>query len=75
MLLCDELTGALDSKSSKEVLKCIEKVNRKYNTTILIITHNEIICSMCHRIVRLKDGKIIDDKINSDIASVEQLDL
>lgn len=75
LLLCDELTGALDSKSSKEVLKCIETVNRKYNTTILIITHNEVICSMCHRIVRLKDGKIVDDKINSDITSVEQLDL
>ena len=75
LLLCDEPTGALDSKSSKEVLKCIETVNKKYNTTIIIITHNETICSMSHRIVRLKDGQIIDDKENANLISAELLEL
>ncbi len=46
LLLCDELTGALDTKSSRSVLKFIEKINREYGTTTLIITHNEAIAGM-----------------------------
>ncbi len=46
ILLCDELTGALDSKSSRAVLKVIEKVNTSFRTTIIIITHNEAIAHM-----------------------------
>ena len=42
VLLCDELTGALDSASAKDVLTILEKINEKYNTTIVIITHNEV---------------------------------
>lgn len=74
LLLCDELTGALDSKSSKEVLKCIEKVNQKYKTTILIITHNDAICALADHVVQLKDGKIIRDETNQKI-SVDLIEL
>ena len=58
ILLCDELTGALDTKSSKSVLKVIEMVNKKYHTTIIIITHNEAIQGIADVIIRFKDGNV-----------------
>lgn len=64
LLLCDELTGALDTKSSRQVLKFIEKMNRKFGTTVVIITHNEAIADMADRIIRLKDGRICENRGN-----------
>ncbi len=64
LLLCDELTGALDTKSSKQVLKFVEKMNDRFGTTVVIITHNEAIAGMADRIVRLKDGKICENRAN-----------
>lgn len=61
VLLADEPTGALDSKTSKEVLDLIQKIN-KAGKTILVVTHEEDIAQMCSRIVRLKDGVIVEDK-------------
>jgi len=62
VLLADELTGALDSKTSAEVMRLIQKINNE-GKTILVVTHEEDIAMMCKRIVRLKDGIIIEDKI------------
>ena len=59
LLLCDELTGALDSKSSKEVLSLLERINEHYKTTIIMITHDERIADMADRLVRIKDGRIV----------------
>ena len=64
LLLCDELTGALDTKSSRQVLKFVEKINGQFGTTVVIITHNEAIAGMADRIVRLKDGQICEDRRN-----------
>ena len=61
VLLADEPTGALDSKTSKEVMDLIQKIN-KGGKTILLVTHEEDIAQMCSRIVRLKDGVIVEDK-------------
>ena len=58
LLLCDELTGALDTHSSRTVLEFVEKMNKEFGTTILIITHNEFIAQMADRIIWIKDGKI-----------------
>lgn len=58
LLLCDELTGALDTHSSRTVLEFVEKMNKEFGTTILIITHNESIAQMADRIIWIKDGKI-----------------
>ena len=58
ILLCDELTGALDTKSSRSVLEVIEKINKEYHTTIIIITHNEVIQGIADTIIRFKDGNV-----------------
>ena len=61
VLLADEPTGALDSNTSSEVMSLIQKINNS-GKTILVVTHEEDIAKMCKRIVRLKDGVIVDDK-------------
>jgi putative ABC transport system ATP-binding protein len=71
LLLCDEPTGALDSGTSKEILQLIEKVNKEFNTTVLIITHNQAIKSMANRVITLKDGKIESDLVNEHQTSAE----
>ncbi len=73
ILLCDELTGALDSKSARLVLKFIEEVNKKFHTTIIIITHNEAIAGMADRIIRIKDGQVSSNTENSNKMTVEEL--
>lgn len=73
LLLCDELTGALDTKSSRQVLEFIEKVNHTYKTTIIIITHNEAIAGMADRIIRIKDGKIAENTVNENKIAVQDI--
>ncbi len=75
LLLCDELTGALDSKSARTVLECVENMNQKFGTTILIITHNDVIAGMADRIITIKDGKIAKNTENSAKLPVSQLEL
>ena len=75
LLLCDELTGALDSKSSVDVLRLVEKVNKLYGITTVIITHNEAIREMADRIIRVKDGKILSNNVNDNKKAVEELDI
>ena len=62
VLLADEPTGALDSKTSYEVMDLIQKINEE-GKTILVVTHEQDIANMCKRIVKLKDGIIVEDKI------------
>lgn len=64
LLLCDEPTGALDSKTSKEILILLEKINRKYGTTMLIVTHNDAIRNMVHKVIKIKDGQIYKEYRN-----------
>ena len=61
VLLADEPTGALDSKTSSEVMSLIQEINNS-GKTILVVTHEEDIAKMCKRVVRLKDGVIVEDK-------------
>ena len=58
ILLCDEPTGALDSATSKEILKLIETVNLKYGNTVIMVTHNESIKYMADAVIHLRDGMI-----------------
>lgn len=75
ILLCDELTGALDSKSSRNVLKFIERVNEQFKTTIIIITHNEAIADMADTVIRIKDGQVASCTDNGNKRSAEELEL
>lgn len=58
LLLCDEPTGALDSKTAREILVLLEEINRKYGTTMLLVTHNTAVRNMVHQVVCIKDGQI-----------------
>jgi putative ABC transport system ATP-binding protein len=73
ILLCDEPTGALDSKSSLDIIRLIKEVNKKYGTTVLIITHNAAIAGTTDRTVRLKDGRIVQDERNASVLSVDEI--
>lgn len=74
ILLCDEPTGALDSASAGEVLAILEQINRKYHTTVIIITHNEAVAGMADRVIRLHDGKVKSNTENEKVR-IEELDI
>ncbi len=74
LLLCDEPTGALDSKTSRDILVLLEEINRKYGTTMLIVTHNNSIKNMVHKVIYIKDGLITKDYINENRVSASELE-
>ena len=73
LLLCDEPTGALDYKTSKEILELMEQVNQNYGCTIIIVTHNDAIKHMAHRILRLRDGELVGDEQNAHVLPAWEL--
>ena len=75
ILLCDELTGALDTKSSRDVLMRVQQMNETYHTTVVIITHNLNIAKMADRIIRITDGKVTSNRKNEDKQKVEEMEL
>ncbi|MBQ9069507.1 MAG: ABC transporter ATP-binding protein [Eggerthellaceae bacterium] len=74
LLLCDEPTGALDYNTSKEILALMEQVNQEYGCTIVIVTHNDAIKHMAHRILRLRDGRLVEDSVNADVRPAASLE-
>ena len=74
ILLCDEPTGALDYNTSKEILKLIEEVNQKYGNTIIMVTHNEAIKNMADHVIKLRDGAVRHNDINTNKVSAEDLE-
>lgn len=74
LLLCDEPTGALDYNTSREILELIESINCKYNNTIIIVTHNEAIKNMAHKILKLHDGRILRDYVNEAVIPAKELE-
>ena len=71
LLLCDELTGSLDSSSTREVLKVLQAINERYNTTIIMITHDERISGMADRLVRIKDGRVVENTVKTKLKAEE----
>lgn len=74
ILLCDEPTGALDYNTSKEILKLIEEVNRKFGNTVIMVTHNDAIKLMADRVVKLRDGMIRKNYLNEHRTSAAELE-
>lgn len=74
LLLCDEPTGALDYNTSKEILKLIESINKKYGNTIIIVTHNDAIKNMADRVITLRDGEIRKNYKNENKISAKELE-
>ena len=64
LILADEPTGALDYNTSKDILKLIEDVSRKYGNTVVMVTHNDALQNMADRVVKLRDGKIRKNFVN-----------
>lgn len=71
LLLCDELTGALDSASTRDVLKVLQAINERYNTTIIMITHDERISGMADRLVRIRDGRVVENTVKTKLKAEE----
>ncbi len=74
ILLCDEPTGALDYNTSKDILKLIEDVNKKYGNTVIMVTHNDAIKNMADRVVKLRDGVIRKNYLNDEKIAAMDLD-
>ena len=74
LLLCDEPTGALDSKTSRDILILFEEINKKYGTTMLIVTHNNSIKNMVHKVIIIKDGLVKKDYENETRVPAAELE-
>lgn len=73
LLLCDEPTGALDSKTGEQVLDLLSRVSKTYNTTVVIITHNASIAPLGDRLIRMRNGGIQENAVNPHPAKVEDI--
>ncbi|HIU22147.1 MAG TPA: ABC transporter ATP-binding protein [Candidatus Fimihabitans intestinipullorum] len=74
LLLCDEPTGALDSKTGKKILELLQKTSHEMGMTTIIITHNAMIAEIADRVVRMKNGKIIEETLNDHPLPVSEID-
>ena len=74
LLLCDEPTGSLDYKTSKEILQLIENCNKKYGNTVIMVTHNEAIRSMADHVIKLRDGLVRSDERNEHKITASELE-
>lgn len=74
LLLCDEPTGALDYKTSKQILSLLHKTCRETGTTVVVITHNGALAAMADRIITMRSGKVVQIAVNDYPTPVEQLE-
>jgi putative ABC transport system ATP-binding protein len=74
ILMCDEPTGALDYKTSKEILALIEECNNKFGSTVIMVTHNEAIKNMADHVIKLRDGVVRHNDINENKISAMDLE-
>lgn len=74
VLLCDEPTGALDFKTGISILSLLNKVNKDYNKTVIIITHNSPIAKMADRVIKMRSGKVIENFTNDNPINPERIE-
>lgn len=73
LLLCDEPTGALDSKTGKKVLEVLQKTCKEYGMTVVIITHNSAISPIANRVIKMKNGEIEEVIINKNPVDIREI--
>ena len=73
LLLCDEPTGALDSKTGASIIKLLIDLAKSYKMTVIMVTHNAKIAECAERLIRIADGKIVADEINKNPKSPDQI--
>lgn len=73
LLLCDEPTGALDSKTGASILKTLYDVVERYHKTVILVTHNSKIAQCAGRLIRISDGHLVSDTINEKPVSPEEI--
>ena len=74
LLLCDEPTGALDYETGKTILSLLQRSCRERGTTVVIITHNQALCPMADRVIRVKNGSVISCECNADPTPIENIE-
>ena len=74
LLLCDEPTGALDYNTGKSILKLLSDTSKKYNMTVILVTHNSAIAPIADRIIKVKSGKIESINKNAEPVSIESIE-
>lgn len=75
LLLCDEPTGALDSKTGKNIIKLLKDLNKENNKIVIIVTHNNNIAKAANRIIKISDGKIFYDEIQKNPIPIEEIEI
>lgn len=75
ILLCDEPTGALDSKNGKMIIKLLMDMNKKKDKIIVVVTHNSAIAEVADRVLKISDGKIVSDELQKSPKSIEDIEL
>lgn len=74
LLLCDEPTGALDDETGKLVLTLLQDVCKQNGTTVVIVTHNQAICPMADRVIRMRNGEVVEMTKNDDPIPIERIE-
>ena len=74
LLLCDEPTGALDYTTGKAILKLLQDMSRQRGVTVIIITHNSALTAMADRVIRVKNGTVVSEEINTSPVPVEEIE-
>lgn len=74
LLLCDEPTGALDSKTGRKILELLQEMSRKYKMTTIIITHNSQIAEIADRVIEMKNGTVVSERVNENPKDVKEIE-
>ncbi len=74
LLLCDEPTGALDSKTGRKIAALLRELKKEYGTTVVVVTHNAKLAGIADRVITLSDGKVVSDTVNEHPVEAGELE-